>query len=235
MAHQTDTQFPVSGAMGPPPRPSGTGTMIFGVVMLASLVVPLVLGPFLFSLVPFLVVVVGATISAKNNRLRVAGFCALATVGFVCLFVDIGLALGFGSILWIAGAVGVFVEGVLARNSSTGLPAATRAPVPLGYTEDGRPIYPVIGYTPDGVAVTADRVVGAVPSRSGTNSMAIVALIGGLVLAPVGIVCGHVALAQISTTRQEGRGLAIAGLILGYSWLALAIAVIIGMAVFYQI
>ncbi|CAM2761206.1 DUF4190 domain-containing protein [Mycobacterium intermedium] len=49
-----------------------------------------------------------------------------------------------------------------------------------------------------------------------TNTMAIVALVGALVFAPLGIVFGHIARGQIRRTGEGGRGLATAGLIIGY-------------------
>ncbi len=91
----------------------------------------------------------------------------------------------------------------------------------IGMTHDGQPIYPVVGYTADGTPVTADRAVGVRPVAAGTNSTAIVALITGLTIAPLGIVFGHIALSQIKRTGQSGRGLAIAGLVLGYISVAL--------------
>ena len=56
--------------------------------------------------------------------------------------------------------------------------------------------------------------------------MAIVALIMGLTVAPLGIIFGHIGLSQIKRTG-EGGGLAIAGLILGYIELAASIILII--------
>lgn len=49
-----------------------------------------------------------------------------------------------------------------------------------------------------------------------TNGMAIAALICSLVIAPLGIVFGHIALSQIRRTGEEGRGMAVAGLVIGY-------------------
>ncbi|MCI0156593.1 DUF4190 domain-containing protein [Leifsonia shinshuensis] len=49
-----------------------------------------------------------------------------------------------------------------------------------------------------------------------TNVMAIVALAGSFFVGIVGIVCGHIALAQIKRTGEKGRGLALAGTIIGY-------------------
>jgi len=50
-----------------------------------------------------------------------------------------------------------------------------------------------------------------------TNVMAIVALIAGISFIPtLGVIFGHIALSQIKMTKENGRGLAIAGLVLGY-------------------
>jgi hypothetical protein len=77
-------------------------------------------------------------------------------------------------------------------------PVATQGPMAV-------PGYPV---TP------APMMYYVAPQR--TNSMAIAALVCSLVFAPLGIIFGHIALAQINRTREEGRGMAIAGLVIGY-------------------
>jgi len=46
--------------------------------------------------------------------------------------------------------------------------------------------------------------------------MAIAALVSAFVVAPLGVVLGHIALSQIQRSDEDGRGLAIAGLVLGY-------------------
>lgn len=69
------------------------------------------------------------------------------------------------------------------------------------------------------------------PSR-GTSGFAIASLVlgllGGAILA---VVFGHVALNEIKTTGKDGRGLAIAGLVLGYIetafWLVVILLVVI--------
>ena len=71
---------------------------------------------------------------------------------------------------------------------------------------------------------------GYSPAPRPTNGMAVASLVLGLLswaclgcLAGIpGIICGHMALAQIRSSgyAEEGRGLAIAGLILGYINLA---------------
>ena len=56
-----------------------------------------------------------------------------------------------------------------------------------------------------------------------TNVLAIIALIGAFVVPLAGIICGHIALAQIKRTGEKGRGLALAGTILGYVFVVLGI------------
>lgn len=53
-----------------------------------------------------------------------------------------------------------------------------------------------------------------------TNTLAIISLIGAFVLPLAGIICGHIALGQIKRTGEGGRGLALAGTILGYVFTA---------------
>ena len=63
----------------------------------------------------------------------------------------------------------------------------------------------------------------------------LVSLCAGIVTAILAVVFGHVALAQISRSggHEQGRGLAIAGLVIGYSFIAhgvLYIVFIFGLA-----
>jgi hypothetical protein len=53
------------------------------------------------------------------------------------------------------------------------------------------------------------------PAAGRTNTLAIVALILGIVVPIGGIICGPIALGQIKRTGENGRGLAMAGLIIG--------------------
>lgn len=91
------------------------------------------------------------------------------------------------------------------------------------------------GAPPPGPASYGPPPHGPVPmSAPPSNTMAIVSLICsilGLTLLPglgsvVGIVAGHIALSQLRTRHEGGRGMAIAGLIVGYSGV-----VIIGLVV----
>lgn len=53
------------------------------------------------------------------------------------------------------------------------------------------------------------------PPPAGTNGMAIAALITGLLCGVVGVILGIISLGQIKRTGQGGKGLAIAGIVLG--------------------
>jgi len=62
------------------------------------------------------------------------------------------------------------------------------------------------------------------PASGRTNSLAIAALVVSLICcAPLGVIFGHVALSQINKTGEGGRGLAIAGLVIGYVSCALSV------------
>lgn len=51
----------------------------------------------------------------------------------------------------------------------------------------------------------------------GTNALAIVALVLALMGISIGgVVAGHISLSQIKRTAEQGRGMALAGLIIGY-------------------
>ncbi|GAA2173540.1 hypothetical protein GCM10009784_08250 [Arthrobacter parietis] len=59
------------------------------------------------------------------------------------------------------------------------------------------------------------------PNR--TNGLAIASLITSFFISIVGIILGHIALSQIKQTGETGRGLAIAGLVIGYASLAIGL------------
>lgn len=60
-----------------------------------------------------------------------------------------------------------------------------------------------------------------------TNTMAVLSLVFAFVFSILGVVFGHIALAQIQRTGEQGRGLAVAGLIIGYISVALGIILLI--------
>lgn len=67
------------------------------------------------------------------------------------------------------------------------------------------------------------------PVPAKTNTLAIAALISSFFISLLGVILGHIALNQIKTTGEGGRGLAIAALIIGYVSMALAVIIIVGM------
>jgi Domain of unknown function (DUF4190) len=91
----------------------------------------------------------------------------------------------------------------------------------VGTTEDGKPLY---------VTVEGPETSGSQLGIARTNTLAILALVLGLAGGLPGIPLGHIALSQIKRTGESGRGLAIAGLVLGYAWAGFVAAYIILMA-----
>lgn len=77
-------------------------------------------------------------------------------------------------------------------------------------------------------AETSEAPAAAKPSFdfNSLNSLAVVSLATAVTGfgAVAGVITGHIALKQISTTKQSGRGLALAGLITGYVFVGLGIA-----------
>ncbi|WP_158635110.1 MFS transporter [Tsukamurella asaccharolytica] len=83
----------------------------------------------------------------------------------------------------------------------------------------------VVGYTQSGEPITG-------PGSSATNGMAIAALVLGIIGGVWAIPIGHIALSQIRRTGESGRGMAIAGLVLGYVSL---VGLIVGLITFLVI
>jgi peptidyl-prolyl cis-trans isomerase B (cyclophilin B) len=57
------------------------------------------------------------------------------------------------------------------------------------------------------------------PDNRRTNPLAIVSLVSAFVVSLVAVIAGHIALHQITRSGDKGRGLAIAGVVLGYAGL----------------
>jgi hypothetical protein len=71
------------------------------------------------------------------------------------------------------------------------------------------------------------------PVSAKTNGLAIASLVLGIVgISIVAIILGHISLGQINKTGEQGRGMALAGTILGYVGLVFTIIWIIVAVVF---
>ncbi|WP_395306875.1 peptidylprolyl isomerase [Mycobacterium sp. AMU20-3851] len=65
------------------------------------------------------------------------------------------------------------------------------------------------------------------PPAKPTNPLAIASLVCAFLIAPLGVVFGHISLYQIKRSGEDGRGLAIAGLVIGYLLTVLGTLVLI--------
>jgi hypothetical protein len=65
------------------------------------------------------------------------------------------------------------------------------------------------------------------PAAAKTNTVAIVALILGILIPIGGIIAGVIALGQIKRTGENGRGLAIAGIVIGAVYIAIVLILVI--------
>ncbi len=80
------------------------------------------------------------------------------------------------------------------------------------------------------------------PTPRPTSGLAVASLVGGILgwtMLPVlgslvGVVCGHMARAEIRRDpRLDGDGLAIAGLVLGWTSIALSVLVLVAVILFF--
>jgi hypothetical protein len=107
-------------------------------------------------------------------------------------------------------------------------------PLPRGMSEP--PSFPSVGVAPQRVAPPAYVAPEASPMYLpgqilGTDPWAVVAFVTSLLgLGLVAVISGHVAVGRISVSGRQGRGLAIAGLVLGYLSMA---ASVVAVAWFY--
>ena len=110
----------------------------------------------------------------------------------------------------------------------TGAPAVGAPPAygsPPGYGVPGYGAPPGYGSGYGGVA------------SPGTNGMAIASLVCSLATFVVcvtfipGIICGHIAMSQIKRTGEQGKGMAVAGLVIGYAILGLIVIFVVAVAV----
>ena len=90
-----------------------------------------------------------------------------------------------------------------------------------------QPDYPQPGSSPGGAYYGPPPGPGPGPyppypvSRP-TNTLALAARVCSFIVAPLGIIFGHLSLSQIKRSGEDGRGLAIAGTVIGYVGTAFA-------------
>ncbi len=96
------------------------------------------------------------------------------------------------------------------------------------------PPVPPGGYPTEYYGYPAGYPAGYPQPRS-TNALAIVSLVCAFLFAPLGILFGHISLSQIKKTGEEGRGLAIAGLVISYILTVVTILVVALSVLFFVI
>lgn len=95
------------------------------------------------------------------------------------------------------------------------------SPPQYGQPQFGQPQYGQQPYPP----------MEAPGGKGSINTLAIVSLVSSFFVGLAGVITGHIALSQIKRTGEDGRGLAIAGLVIGYVMTLATIAVVIVMFV----
>ena len=128
------------------------------------------------------------------------------------LSVLVGIVNAVSLILLIVGGIVAVVQA--ASKPATASPRGSLVAPIVGYTADGQPVY------------------GSSMQAQSTNVFAVLALVFGILGGLLGIVFGHIALSQIRRTGEGGRGIAIAGLVLGYIYLAFWLLMVVGYGLF---
>lgn len=95
---------------------------------------------------------------------------------------------------------------------------------------DYAPYPPVAGYPAPSTYPVSGGYYPPVPAvvmpYRRTNTMAILSLVFAFVFSPLAIVFGHMARKQIRMTGEDGDGLALAGMIIGYVSVGIALLVL---------
>jgi hypothetical protein len=78
------------------------------------------------------------------------------------------------------------------------------------------PAAPAYGSAPVAPAAYSAEGYGVPSAGEKYNVLAIISLVSAFFVSLAAVICGHIALSQIKKTGEKGRGLAIAGLVLGY-------------------
>lgn len=105
--------------------------------------------------------------------------------------------------------------------------AAYAEPPVVDYPQDFGPD----GYPPPALALQGYPAYSPYGQRP-TNGLAIASLVCSIFATPLGVIFGHVALSQINRSREGGRGLAIAGLVIGYMVTAFVVVMVLAVSYF---
>ncbi|MCT9819991.1 DUF4190 domain-containing protein [Microbacterium sp. W1N] len=153
------------------------------------------------------------------------------------------------------------VYGQPAYGAAPQSPPPPAAPQPPTYAQaaPGQPPYPISGSAPYGAPQqpygTPPQAYGAPQQPYGygyaaprrTNALAVVSLVSslaGFVLAwtwvlalgvVAGVITGHIALGRIKRTGEGGRGMALAGVIVGWVGIGLGVLGILAFAMFFAV
>ncbi|QYF72612.1 DUF4190 domain-containing protein [Cryobacterium sp. PAMC25264] len=112
-------------------------------------------------------------------------------------------------------------EGALTMTDPNQTPANNEPTPPPAYTPPATPAYgsapaaPAYGSAPAAQAYSPQGY-GQPNAADKWNVLAIISLVSAFFVSLAAVICGHIALSQIKKTGEKGRGLAIAGLVLGY-------------------
>jgi len=93
-------------------------------------------------------------------------------------------------------------------------PAYGAAPAAPAY--GAAPAAPAYGAAPAAPQAYSPQGYGQQAAGDKWNVLAIISLVSAFFVSLDAVICGHIALNQIKRTGEKGRGLAIAGLVLGY-------------------
>lgn len=115
---------------------------------------------------------------------------------------------------------------------------ASNEPTPPAYPQSTAPAYdktvaPAYGAAPAySPPAYSPQGYGTPTGEDKWNVLAIISLVSAFFVSLAAVICGHLALSQIKKTGERGRGLAIAGLVLGYLGLVAGLIAIIFFVVF---
>jgi hypothetical protein len=99
-------------------------------------------------------------------------------------------------------------------DSTEPTPPAYAPPAPPAY--GATPAAPAYGDAPAAPQAYAPQGYGQPAAGEKWNVLAIISLVSAFFVSLAAVICGHIALSQIKKTGEKGRGLAIAGLVIGY-------------------